>query len=42
MDLARIEPHPILGHTELRAYECRECNHTLVQRFRVDKWYWMP
>ena len=37
MDLARIEPHPTIGHAELRAYECRECNHALVKILGDDR-----
>jgi hypothetical protein len=37
MELARIEPHPIIRNAEIRVYECRECNDTLIKTFGGEK-----
>ena len=36
MNLARIVPHLIIPHAELRTYECAECGDTLAKTFRDD------
>jgi hypothetical protein len=37
MGLTRIEPHPTIPDFELRTYECRECNDTVVQNVAIAR-----